>query len=142
MPGKGVVDSSDIAKLRRSLNAIDKNLTKEFRKEFLVIGQEIASDARAAVPSKSGRAAGSIRAGMSGNNPYVAGGKKSVRYYGWLDFGSRKPKSGRKRSVGPWAGTGKGPKRGRFIYASVYRNRKKINAAAHAVMEKTRKASF
>jgi len=76
----------------------------------------VAQEARRRVPRVSGRAQDSIRATAGGNTAYVVGGKARVPYYGWLDFGDRSPIAGRPRSVGPWADTGSGPKRGRFIY--------------------------
>ena len=131
-----------LKELRRGLNRIDPELTKQLRKDLLEIGKDIAADARRTVPSISGKARGSIRAGVSGNKAYVAGGKKTVPYYGWLDFGSRTPRSGRPRSVGPWKGSGAGPKRGRFIYAAIDRNLKQIERRAVAAFDKAKKAAF
>lgn len=119
-----------LARLRAGLKQIDPALPKELREKLLPIAVRVADDARGRVPSKSGRAAGSIRGGVSGNNAYVQGGKKSVPYFGWLDFGSRSARSGRSRSVGPWAGSGVGPSRGRFIYPAIDANRAHIEAAA------------
>ncbi len=79
----------------------------------------VADDARRRVPVRTGRARDSIRPLVSGNRAFVAGGKARVPYYGWLDFGSRRPISGRPRSVGPWAGSGAGPSKGRFIYPAI-----------------------
>jgi hypothetical protein len=131
-----------IKELRRALNKIDKELTKEFRGELKKIGDDVANDARSSVPSRTGRARGSIRSGMSGNNGYVAGGKKAVPYYGWLDFGSREPRSGNPRSRGPWAKSGEGPKGGRFIYPAINRNRAEIHRRAVRAMEEAKDKSF
>jgi hypothetical protein len=125
-----------LAQFRRDLKSIDEGLTKELRDELLKIGKEIAGEAQALVPQRSGFAAGSIKAGVSGNNAYVAGGKKSVPYYGWLDFGSRAPVRGNPRSVGPWAKSGRGPKRGRFIYPTIERNKPEIERKAQAAFDK------
>lgn len=131
-----------IKELRRALNKIDKELTKEFRVDLKKIGDDVATDARKDVPSRTGRARGSIRSGVSGNNAYVAGGKKAVPYYGWLDFGSRQPQTGNPRSRGPWAGSGEGPKGGRFIYPAVNRNRDNIRRRAVAAMEQAKDNAF
>lgn len=131
-----------IKELRRSLNQIDKELTKEFRGELKKIGDDVAADARRRVPSRSGKAAGSIRSGVSGANAYVAGGKKSVRYYGWLDFGSRNPQRGNPRSAGPWKKSGTGPKGGRFIYPAIDQNRPEIHRRAVAAMEQAKDNAF
>jgi hypothetical protein len=119
-----------LADLRKGLRKIDPALAKEFRNEILPIAQQVASDARSRVPSRSGRAAASIRGGVSGNNAYVAGGKKSVPYFGWLDFGSRSPRTGNPRSVGPWKNSGTGPSKGRFIYPAINQNRGAIERRA------------
>lgn len=119
-----------LAAFRRGLKQIDPQLQKDFRQEILPIARKVADDAASRVPSKSGRARGSIRAGVSGNNAYVQGGKSTVPYYGWLDFGGRTPISGRPRSVGPWKGSGAGPKRGRFIYPAIDDNRGLIEREA------------
>ena len=133
---------SGMAETQRSLKKLDPALALAFRKEFLTIGKKIAADAKTEVPSVSGKARGSIRAGMKGQTPYVAGGKASVPYYGWLDFGSRTPKSGQPRSVGPWKGSGSGPKRGRFIYKAIDKNRAVIKAGAKEAFDKAKRQSF
>lgn len=116
-----------LAELRRGLKAIDAQLVKDLRKEFLPIAALVAEAARAKVPQRTGEAAASIRGGVSGNYAYVSGGKKSVPYYGWLDFGSRTPRTGAR---GPWKGTGAGPPRGRFIYPAVDANLSTIERLA------------
>lgn len=130
------IEIPGLAAFRRDLKKIDDDLPKQLRDELVVVGKEVAGDAQRRVPSRSGKAAGSIRAGVSGNNAYVAGGKKSVPYYGWLDFGSRTPRSGRPRSVGPWKGSGGGPKQGRFIYAAIAENREHITKRAQQAFDK------
>ena len=131
-----------LKELRRALNKIDPALTKQLRGSLKAIGDEVAADAKREVPVKSGRARDSIRSGVSGNNAYVAGGKKKVPYYGWLDFGSRNARRGQPRSVGPWARSGSGPKGGRFIYRSVERNRTMIRRRATDAMEQAKQEAF
>jgi len=140
MQGLGV-EFVGLKELRRDLKKIDPQLTKELRTEFLQVGQKVAADARSMVPQATGRAAASIRAGVSGNTAYVAGGKKSVPYYGWLDFGSRTPRRGQSRKDGPWKRSGSGPKRGRFIYPAIAKNERYIaQAAANAANQAIAKA--
>ena len=136
------VEIQGLKELRRDLNKVDPQLTKEMRGEFLTIGRKVAGDARSHVPQVSGRAAASVRAGVSGNTAYIAGGKKSVPYFGWLDFGSRTPRSGRPRSVGPWKKSGRGPKKGRFIYPAIDRNRPFIERSAAAATQRAMNRSF
>lgn len=133
------IEIEGLGAFRRDLKKIDDNLTKELRDDLLLLGKELAADARALVPTgpdKGGHAADSIRAGVSGNNAYVAGGKKAFAYYGWLDFGDRTPVKGRPRSVGPWKKSGAGPKQGRFIYPTIKRNQRKVEERAQAAFDK------
>jgi HK97 gp10 family phage protein len=109
-----------LSQLNRALKAIDAmDERKELRVALKAAAEVVAQDAQRRTPVRSGRARGSIRAGVTTKGAYVAGGKKSVPYYGWLDFGSRSPRSGNPRSVGPWRGSGTGPKEGRFIYPAL-----------------------
>lgn len=130
MTDGGAVRVDGLADLRRGLRRIDPELAKEFRTSILPIANKVAADARSRVPTRSGRAAASIRGGVSGNNAYVQGGKKSVPYFGWLEYGSRNPQKGRPRSVGPWAASGVGLSRGRFIGPAVASNRGAIEQQA------------
>ena len=89
----------------------------------------VATDAKSRVPvGGTGKARDSLRATAGGNRAYVVGGKASVPYYGWLDFGSRNPVSGRPRKVGPWKKSGRGPLNGRFIYAALDDKRDEVVA--------------
>jgi len=128
MPGEVQIDG--LKALRAGLRKIDPQLQKDLRNDLLPVAHRVAADAAGRVPSKSGRAAASVRGGVSGNNAYVQGGRKTVPYFGWLDFGSRSPKAGNPRSVGPWAGTGAGPKRGRFLYPAIDAKREDIETTA------------
>lgn len=116
-----------IAELRRALKAAgEMESLAEFRDGLKAAAEIVAKDARSRVVRRSGRAADSIRATAGGNRVFVRGGKSTVPYYGWLDFGSRTPISGRPRSVGPWARSGAGPRGGRFIYPAVERNEDRV----------------
>ena len=126
-----------LADFRRDLKRIDQVTLTKLRDEFVVLCGELAAEAKTLVPTGgTGRAAASIRAGVSGNTAYIAGGKASVPYYGWLDFGSRVPKTGQSRRSGPWKGSGKGPKGGRFIYPTIEKNHRKIETRAQAAFDK------
>ena len=116
-----------LAELRRALkNAEQVDDMADLRDGLKRAAGVVARDAQGRVPSRTGRARGSVRAVSGGNKAYVAGGKKAVPYYGWLDFGSRSPRSGQSRSTGPWANSGKGPKRGRFIYPAITAKEREI----------------
>ena len=132
MPAEVRVDG--IWRLRSGLKKVDLELAEELRGRFLGIAEQVAATIRGKMPVRSGMAVRSVRGGVSGNNAYVQGGKKSVPYFGWLDFGSRTPVSGRPMSVGPWKLSGHGPKRGRFIYPAIDQHREDIERQAVKAM--------
>lgn len=109
-----------LAELRRDLRKAEKvEDAAELRAGMKKAANVVAVETRSRMPVKSGMAQNSVRAVSGGNKAYVVGGRAKVKYYGWLDFGSRSPISGRRRSVGPWKGSGRGPKEGRFIYPAI-----------------------
>lgn len=128
-----------LAEVRRGLRALEPAAVKQFRADLVPIVRKVADRARSKVPSRTGRAAASIKSGVSGNNAYVSGGKGTVPYYPWLDFGGRSPRSGQPRSVGPWARSGAGPARGRFIFPAVDQDRDEIRTAAVEAVEKAQR---
>jgi hypothetical protein len=140
MPATGIEIDGHV-QLSRALKKLEPELAATLKEELKAVAELVATDARQRVPEKSGRARGSIRAGADNKGPYVAGGKKAVPYYGWLDFGSRKPVKGHPRSYGPWFKSGPGPARGRFIYAAVDANEDEIYEAAVAAFMKARDAA-
>jgi hypothetical protein len=132
-----IVSVEGLAQVQRSLKKLGEfEASKELQAGLKVAAEIVAMDARRRVPSRTGGAVGSIRTGVTVRAAYVAGGKKSVPYYGWLDFGSRTPKKGNPRSKGPWAGTGKGPKSGRFIYPALDAKRDQVVAAVRDALIK------
>jgi hypothetical protein len=115
----------------------------ELRDGLKAAAEIVARDARSRVPSRSGKAAGAIRAVSGGNRAFVVGGKKAVPYYGWLDFGGRTPRLGNPRSVGPWSGASGGPPKGRFIYPALdAKEREVVEAVGDSVQKAVRKAGF
>lgn len=114
------IDVEGLPELRRLFRKLGgTEQLKGVRRALKAAAEVVAADARSRVPVRSGRAQASIRAGTSGNFGTVSGGKGSLAYYGWLDFGSRTPRTGNPRRVGPWSGSGRGPDRGRFIYPAL-----------------------
>lgn len=130
-----------LADLRRALRKVEQLDDLAVLRDGLKRAADIvAQDARSRVPTRTGRARGSIRATAGGNKAYVVGGKARVPYYGFLDFGSRTPRSGQPRSVGPWANSGSGPDKGRFIYPALdAKERQVVDAVQDAVQTALRK---
>lgn len=98
----------------RALRKIDSELPKALRLAHNEAGQLIVDYAKAKVPRKTGRAAGTIKAKSTRTETRVQGGSKRVPYYAWLDFGGR---VGRRHSVQrPYI------KQGRYIYPALGAN--------------------
>ncbi|MFM2078090.1 MAG: hypothetical protein RJA49_1980 [Actinomycetota bacterium] len=125
-----------LRELRRDLKAASNVAgSKELRKGLRDATSIVAVDARNRASAFSRRAASSIAAGVAADRGYVAGGRKSIGWYGWADFGSRTPRRGNPRSKGPWAGSGKGPPRGRFIYAAIDAKETEVVAAIRGAVD-------
>jgi hypothetical protein len=115
--GPGAFRIEGITELRAALRELGQvEDAKEFQQGLKDAAGIVAREAKLRANTFSFRASDTIRAGSSGRNAYVAGGKGSLPWYGWADFGSRIPVRGNPRSRGPWSGSGRGPARGRFIY--------------------------
>lgn len=127
MIGGAEIRVEGLAQLRRALRqASDTDSLAGVRNALRAGAGTAAANAQGRVPVRTGRARASIRPGVSGNKAFVVGGRASVPYFGWLDFGSRTPRSGRRRSVGPWRGSGRGPTGGRFLYPAIEATRPQI----------------
>lgn len=142
MPLKAGIKVEGLVELQRDLKELDPALAKNLKSELRDVAETVLHDAQNDMPVKSARALQSMKAGSDAGGPFVAGGKKSVPYYGWLDFGSRTPVKGRPRSVGPWKGSGAGPKKGRFLFPAIDRNRDVIERKATDAFEKAKKEAF
>lgn len=129
-----------LAELRRDLKKAER-LTDlaEFRDGLKKATEIGANEAASLAGAFSHQAADTIRPRAGGNVAYIVGGKASLPWYGWADFGQRTARTGQPRSVGPWANSGKGPKRGRFIYEGVERKSHEITEAVADAVEKAMK---
>ena len=118
MPGTAI-SISGLKELRAALKQLGDAENSNRMKGALMDGADlVAVRARAKVPGKSGKAAGSISARVTTRGAMVVGGGDPP-YYGWLEFGTRDPKTGQPRSSGPWKRSGIGPRNGRFIYPTM-----------------------
>jgi HK97 gp10 family phage protein len=133
-----------LAALRRDLKRAEQiDARNDLRDGLKNAADIVAREAKSRVPTRSGAARDSIRATAGGNRAFVVGGKARVPYYGWLDFGTRTPRTGNSRSVGPWAGSGKGPEKGRFIYQALdAKERQVVEAVEEAVSTALRKVDL
>ena len=132
------IEVAGLREFQRGLKRLNPELDKQLKVELQAIAQTVADDAAVKVPTRSGQARRSIRAGADAKGPFVKGGKKKVPYYGWLDFGSRNPNIGAPRRFGPWTQSGAGPKRGRFIYPAIDRNLERIASGGAAALARAK----
>ena len=104
-----------LREFQRGLKAMDRELPKALRMAFNDAADIVVSDARPRVPSRSGRARGSVKARSTQTQARIVGGGSRAPYYPWLDFGGR---VGRRRSVRrPFLADG------RYIYNAYFRRR-------------------
>ena len=134
MPTSGdAVHVEGLKELRRALGQIDPVLQKNLRSRFKVIGDKVAALARRLMPKRSGRAASSVKSGVSGNVAYVQGGRKTVPYYGYLDFGGTLKPTGKRR--------GTQERRripgGRYLYPAIERMRPQTMREAAEAFDET-----
>lgn len=124
-----------LREFQRGLKSLDRDLPKALRLAFNDAADIVISDARPRVPSRSGRAKGTVRARSTQTAARVTGGGSRAPYYPWLDFGGR---VGRRRSVRrPFLSEG------RYIYRAFYDNRPRfLDAMTDAIMKVARSAGI
>lgn len=140
MPVSGdAVRVENLAQFRKALGAVDPALPKALRDKLKPIGENIATRARSTMPRRTGRAAASVRSGVSGNRAYVQIGKAAVPYAAWLDFGGTLKPSGRRHNtqVRPKV------KGGRYLFPAIAAMRPETErAAAKAFDQAAREAGL
>lgn len=116
----------NLAQFRKALGAVDPALPKALRDKLKPIGERIATRARSTMPRRSGRAAASVKSGVSGNRAYVQIGSARTPYAAWLDFGGTLRPTGRRH------GTQHRPKirGGRYLYPAIEAMRPATERAA------------
>lgn len=101
-----------LKEFRAQLKEIDKALPRMLRVAHNEAAELVVVPAKRAVPSRSGKAAKSVRAGSTQTRTRVKGGSKRVPYYPWLDFGGKAGDVRRQYR-----------KRGRYIYRQYFKLR-------------------
>lgn len=119
----------------RNLKALDREVPKALRLAFNTAADVVVQDARAGVPSRSGKARGSVKARSTQTASRVVGGGNRAPYYPWLDFGGR---VGKGKSVHrPFL------KYGRYIYSSWYDNQPRyVKLLEDALLDAARSAGI
>lgn len=125
--------------LQKALKDLDGESQKQIRVFLNEVAQTVVGGASRRVPTRSGRAKGSLKAMSGQREAKVQGGGRKAPYYGWLDFGGtvgkgRVPGTAKKRA-GLQAGSHEGSVKrpwfpgGRYIYPAYAANRDSIQKA-------------
>jgi len=139
--GVNILGLRELQKAFKDLGDIEGS--KELKAGLLAAAGIVSKEAKLRANSFSFRASDTLRAGSSGRGAYVTGGRRVLPWYGWADFGTRTPRRGQPRSVGPWARSGKGPKGGRFIYPAIAHKEHEIEeAVGDAIDTASRRVGF
>lgn len=112
------IQVAGLKEFQRSLKAMDTNLPKQLRIALNSASELVIDDARRRVPTRSGRAAKSLKVRSTQREARVAAGGRIAPYYPWLDFGGHVGQHG--KTTRPFY------KEGRYIYPSLRENREKI----------------
>lgn len=141
-----VVQVRGLKEVQKALKAIDKDLPKGLRTEFLVVARAVVGTAQGNAPRVSGRAAGSIRPRAAQTGAGIAFGGNAAPYFPWLDFGGTTGKGHRPGAAysgsvkRPWMGR---PGDGRYVYPSIAEMTPEIEQAANdAVINLAKAAGF
>lgn len=115
-----------LREFQKALKEMDGESQKQLRTVLNAAADIVVADAAPKVPTRSNRAAKSVRAMSSQREAKVVGGGAKVPYYPWLDFGGRVGKG----RTGPKTGATSRPfyTKGRYIYPSFEHNRERIYA--------------
>jgi hypothetical protein len=117
----------------RAVKKLDKELPKGLRVAFNVAANLIIGKARPLIPTRSGKAAASLKASSTQGSVRITAGGKKAPYFPWLDFGG---KVGRGDSV-------KRPfiKEGRYLYPTLAANRDEVTKLVSEALADTAKAA-
>lgn len=101
-----------LAQFSRNLKKVDAELPKALRKALNDAADLVVTDAKARVPKRTGKAAGSIKAASTRTAVRVKAGGVRAPYYQWLDWGGRVGR--KKKTVRPFI------KEGRYLYPAYF----------------------
>lgn len=105
-----------LKQFNRDLKALDSDLPKAVRLAFNAAVDLVVATAKPGVPSRSGRAARSIKPRSTRTQARVSAGGNKAPYYPWLDFGGR---VGRRKAVSRPV-----LKEGRYLYAAYFQHKR------------------
>lgn len=141
------VQVTNLRQFSGALKRVDRELQAALKADLKALAEPIAAEARNKVPRRSGRAAGSIRAGATTRGAVIRAGGKRAPYYHWLDFGGS---TGRGHRPGAkWSGSiirewmGKPVGEGCYVYPAIRKFMPETKAAmGKAIARAGRAAGF
>lgn len=128
------IELRGILELQRAFKQVDKDLPDELKAEFLKVARDVANEAMSKVPSRSGRAAASIKPKASKRGASIAFGGNAAPYFPWLNFGGTTG-----RGHGPGGGGAIARDRvtpDRYIYSTIEAKRDETRQAVDHALEK------
>lgn len=128
MPLIEAIRVEGLAQLSRSLKRLDSDLPKALRLAANEAAAVVVDAARADVPRRTGRAAGSIRASSTRTAARVTSGGKRAPWFPWLDYGGRTGR--RKATHRPFISDG------RYVYPAFYANRDRVEQVLSTALNK------
>lgn len=117
-----------LKELRGALRDVDKLLGPELRKGLNEVAEVVLDTARPLVPTRSGKAKASLKAGSTERAVQIKAGGTKAPYWSWLDFGG---KVGRSKSVRRPFIMG-----GRYIYPTLKKRRDEIEDKFYEVIDR------
>lgn len=117
-----------LRELRGALRDVDKTLGPELRKGLNEVADIVLNTARPLVPTRSGKARASLKAGSTEKAVQIKAGGAKAPYWGWLDFGG---KVGRAKSV-----RRRFEPEGRYIYPTLRKRRDEIEDKFYEVIDR------
>jgi hypothetical protein len=120
-----------LREVRKALRDVDKTLGPELRKGLNEVAEVVLDTARPLVPTRSGNARASLKAGSSETAVQIKAGGSKAPYWGWLDFGGKvgRAKSVKRRFI----------PEGRFIYPTLRKRRDDVEEAFYDVIDRVTK---
>lgn len=115
MPAVDPIKIDGLRDFQAALRQMDGETQKQLRVVLNYAADVVATDTRRRMPSRSGKAKGSVKVASSQREARIKEGAAKAAYVPWLDFGGR---VGRDRSVSrPFLKTG------RYMYPAYHANK-------------------
>lgn len=128
-----VVKIDGLSQFIRKLKQLDADLPKMNRKAMNEAVEIVLGYARPRVPSRTGRAASTLKAQSTQTAARVSAGGSKAPWYPWLDFGGRVGR--RKATKRPFIGDG------RYIYPALAAKRREFEEALNRALTDSAQAA-